>query len=240
MKGESGAAALPIGVIIPAYNESLVIGDVLKGLPRTIGGRRVIVIVVNDGSRDTTETVVRGFDKVHLINHLLNSGPGAATRTGLNYAKQLGCTAAATLDGDGQHDPQDLVKIVRALLGGKADIVIGSRLADTEGMPRYKTIGNLGLSALTYMIFGAFAIDSQSGLKAFNKKALHLIDFRANDFSFCSEIIWRARQHKLRIREVPVQAIYTEYSLNKGQPKLNGFNLIGQMLKRRLLGLINE
>lgn len=229
-----------IGIVIPAYNEGSVISDVLRDLPRSIADSTVTIIVVNDGSRDDTAQKVAQFKDVVLINHLLNSGAGAATRTGLAYAKQINCDVVATCDGDGQHHPDDAVKVIEATLNGLADLVIGSRIADLKGMPWYKTVGNLGLSAITYMIFGAFVVDSQSGLKAFNRMALHAIHFTGSDYSFCSEIVWRAKQQKLRVTEVPIRAIYTSYSMGKGQLKLNGFNLIGQMLKRRILGLLNE
>jgi glycosyltransferase involved in cell wall biosynthesis len=231
-----------IGIVIPAYNEGQVIDDVLNRLPRTIDKHSVTIIVVNDGSKDSTKDEVGKSKDVILINHLLNSGAGAATRTGLNYAKQLDCDIVATYDADGQHHPEDLLKVIRAALADKADLVIGSRLADMKGMPWHKTVGNLGLSAITYMIFGSFVLDSQSGLKAFSRAALHAISYRSNDYAFCSEIVWRAKQQKLRIAEVPVRAIYTDYSTNKGRGQLNinGFNLIGQMLKRRLMGLFNE
>lgn len=231
---------LHIGIVIPAYNEGTVIADVLSDLPRKIAGHKVTIIVVNDGSKDDTAAKVSVVKDVVLINHLLNSGAGAATRTGLDYAKRLDCDVVATCDSDGQHHSDDVIKVIEAALDGKADLVIGSRLADLKGMPWYKTIGNLGLSAITYMIFGAFVLDSQSGLKAFNRKALHAVRFNGNDYSFCSEIVWRAKQQKLRVTEVPIRAIYTDYSMGKGQLKINGFNLIAQMLKRRISGLINE
>lgn len=244
MSKQTNIARKHIGIVIPAYNEGQVIAEVLDRLPRTIEEHRVTIIVVNDGSKDSTKDEVAKSKDVVLINHLLNSGAGAATRTGLSYAKQLDCDLVATYDADGQHHPEDLLKVIKASLADKADLVIGSRLADIKGMPWYKTIGNLGLSAITYMIFGSFVLDSQSGLKAFSRKALHAINFKSNDYAFCSEIVWRAKQQQLRIAEVPVRAIYTDYSMAKGkgrgQLNINGFNLIGQMLKRRLMGLFNE
>lgn len=236
------AQSIRIGVVIPAYNEGSVIDDVLSKVPRSIAGHPVKIIVVNDGSKDNTAEEVAKHKDVTLINHLLNSGAGAATRTGLTYAESVGYDLVATYDGDGQHHPQDLVKVIKAALDNKADLVIGSRLADLKGMPWYKTLGNFGLSTITYVIFGSFVLDSQSGLKAFNKLALSAVRFKSNDYAFCSEIIWRAKQHKLSIVEIPVRAIYTGYSTSKAnrQLKINGFNLIGQMLKRRFIGLINE
>lgn len=230
--------SIPIGIVVPAYNEARVIAGVLRALPKSIVGHKTKIIVVNDGSRDETATQAASVPGVTVISHLLNSGAGAATRTGLQYAQQIGCQIVATIDADGQHRPEDLESVVRAALQDKADLIIGSRLINPEGMVRHRLIGNIGLSLFTFLIFGAWVTDSQSGLKAFNARALKKIDFHSNDYAFCSEIIWRAKQQHLRIAEVPIKAIYTEYSLGKGQSKLNGINMLRQMLKRRIMGFL--
>lgn len=228
-----------IGLVLPAYNEATSIGEVLKDMPSTINDYAVRTIVVNDGSTDETISVVRRFKNVTLINHVLNSGAGAATRTGIDYAKSIGCTIVVTLDSDGQHHIEDVIKIAKHSMNNSSDLVIGSRLIAAKGMPWYKIIGNKGLSFITFIIFGVFVTDSQSGLKAFNKNALDKIRFHINDYAFCSEIIWQARKNKLKIEEIPVRAIYTDYSIAKGQSNWNGFNIIGHMLKRRIMGFIN-
>lgn len=229
-----------IGIVIPAYNEASVIRDVLESLPRSILGHPAKIIVIDDGSSDATASVATQVPGVTVIRHMLNSGAGAATRTGIHYARQIGCDVVATIDADGQHRSEDLEAVVHAVLDDRADLVIGSRLINPEGMVRHRLIGNKGLSLFTFIIFGAWVTDSQSGLKAFNAQAADAVDFHSNDYAFCSEIIWRTKQKGLRITEVPIKAIYTDYSLSKGQSKLNGFNMLKQMMKRRLMGLLNE
>lgn len=229
-----------IGIVVPAFNEGPVIASVLRGLPRTIQGQITRIIVVNDNSRDNTAEVAEAVPGVTVINHLINFGAGGATRTGIHYARLIGCDVIATIDADGQHRGEDLEAVVRSVLDDKADLVIGSRLINPEGMVRHRLIGNKGLSFFTFLIFGVWVTDSQSGLKAFSAKAADAIEFHSNDFAFCSEIIWRAKQKGLRIAEVPIKAIYTEYSLGKGQSKLNGINMLRQMLKRRVMGFLHE
>ena len=228
-----------IAIVIPAYNEEQAIDSVLSALPKKINDHPVIAIVVNDGSTDDTAKIVSQDKSVRLINHILNSGAGAATRTGINYAMQQGASTVVTMDSDGQHHVEDVIKIVKHSLATNYDLVIGSRLVSSKGMPLIKTIGNKGLSFVTFLIFGVFVTDSQSGLKVFNQKALDQIHFHSNSYAFCSEILWQAHQHKLKIEEVPIRAIYTEYSMSKGQSNWNAINIIGQMLKRRFLGFIN-
>ncbi len=234
-----------IGIVIPAYNEAGAIDTVLLQLSRSIqlGGKTfpLYIIVVNDGSTDDTIARVSKHKDVALINHLLNSGAGAATRTGMHYALQIGCDYAITMDADGQHDPADVMRVVRAIIGARdVDMIIGSRLQQRKGMPWYRVIGNLGLSLITMVLFGVRVSDSQSGLKGMNRKALERISFHSDRYAFCSEMIWRAHQEGLRIREIPIKAIYTEYSLKKGQGNVGaGIALVGQLIKHRLMDFIH-
>ncbi len=235
-----------VGIVLPAYNEEGVIGQVITSLPRYInaGGKKyqTKIIVVNDGSRDATTPEVKKHDDVILIEHLLNGGAGAATRTGLHYAKGLGLEYAVTIDSDGQHSTKDLIRVTEEVAKDHADFVIGSRLKQYSGnMPLSKKIGNLGLSIITFLLLGVYVSDTQSGLKALNKKALDKIEFHSNGYAFCSEMIWKARQQKLRIKEIPIEAIYTDYSKSHGQKDITGaMDITKQLIKRRFLSFFNE
>ena len=228
-----------ICVIIPVYNEDEVILDTLKTVPKKASNLPVDIVVVNDGSTDNTEAVVETSKKVHLINHILNFGAGAATRTGLHYAEHCGYKYAITMDADGQHHPKDVKRVMEAVINNEADFVIGSRLLSPEGMPWYRKIGNTGLSFVTFLLFGVNVKDSQSGLKGLNRTALEKIDYHSNRFAFCSEMLWRANREGLTIREIPISAVYTEYSLAKGQSNWGALDIIKQLVKRRFLGIID-
>ncbi|MEI6237839.1 MAG: glycosyltransferase family 2 protein, partial [Candidatus Saccharibacteria bacterium] len=220
-----------VGIVIPAFNESSSIQQVLSNLPNSINNYGCQIIVVNDGSTDNTADIVTQYKNIILINHLLNSGAGAATRTGLDYARQLGCEFVATMDSDGQHDINDVIKLFNYAFNHPAvDLIIGSRLINSKGMPWYRVLGNKGLSFFTFLVFGIFVTDSQSGLKVFNKKALVSIKFYSNNYAFCSEILWQAHKKQFKIKELPIKAIYSEYSKSKGQSNWNGFNIVRQML----------
>lgn len=243
----SSRAQKKIGIVIPAYNEGQVIGGVLSGLPRFVTYNNeeipVIAIVVNDGSRDNTAEQVHKHKDVILINHIMNSGAGAATRTGLEYARQSGCAYAITMDADGQHHPDDVVRLATEIMKDQSDLVIGSRFFDTTGMPKRRIIGTRGLNVITFLLFGAWVSDVQSGMKAFNARALEVIRFRSNHFAFCSEIVWLAHRNHLRIKEIPIKVIYTEYSLAKGQLGQSditaGMRFVRQMIKQRLMSFID-
>ena len=236
-----------ICIIIPAYNEDEVISGVLDSLPRSVEVNKNILpittVVVNDGSSDNTCAEVSKRDWVVLINHIMNSGAGAATRTGLSYARQHGFTTAVTMDADGQHHPMDALRLIKESLKGEADLIIGTRFKDTAGMPTRRIIGTRGLNFITFMLFGVLVSDVQSGMKAFNRRAIEKIRIRSNNFAFCSEIIWMAHVQKLRIAEIPIKVIYTKYSLSKGQlgqtDVVAGIRFLRQLLKQRIMRSID-
>lgn len=232
-----------IVIIIPAYNEGRVIGGVLDKLVKDLKASRledgIQIVVVNDGSKDNTKEEVSRKPDVKLINHMLNSGAGAATRTGLAYARELGANYAITMDADGQHDSEDVARVIKEIKKGEVDIVIGSRLINATGMPWYRVFGNKGLSFFTFLMFGLWVKDSQSGLRSFNRKALEKITFNSNNFTFNSELMWRINQANLKVKEIPIKAIYSEYSLAKGQSNWEAIHIIRQLLKYRLLEFFN-
>ncbi len=222
-------------IIIPAYNEGSVIDGVIKSVSaelKSISGLTTEIIVVNDGSNDNTKYIAE--KNTTTITHMVNMGSGAATRTGLVYAKRNNFDYAVTVDADGQHLPKDLVTVIRELSSGKYDLVIGSRLIDPKGMPAHRVFGNKLLNAFTRLLLGVRVTDSQSGLKGFSKEAIEKIEIHSNGFEFCSEIVWRAKQEKLSIAEVPISAVYTEYSKQKGQSNVNALRIIKSLLIQKI------
>jgi polyprenyl-phospho-N-acetylgalactosaminyl synthase len=230
-----------VAVVIPAYNEDQVIGQVISDLHKSLTNRKFNfqIVVVDDGSTDNTATDAKNAG-AYVIPHILNTGSGAATATGLSYAQAHGFALAATLDADGQHHPDDVIKGIELMLAGEADLLIGSRLIDSRGMSRIKILGNKGLSFITYVLFGVNVTDSQSGLRIFSRKALDNLRWRTSGYEFCSEMLWRAKQQRMNIKEYSIRAIYTEYSERKGQNNWNALNIIKSLLKRRVMELFGE
>lgn len=229
-------------VIVPAYNEAKVISDVLKSAQKAFktSGYIIDIVVVNDGSQDATSKQAKSVG-VTVIDHILNSGVGSATATGLSYATQRGYEAAATMDADGQHNPHDIVHGIDLLFDRKADLLIGSRLIPEESkrsdMSLIKRIGNNGLSTITFLLFGVHTTDSQSGMRIYSQKALKKLRWKTSGYEFCSEMLWRARRAKLTIDEYPIQSIYTDYSKMKGQSNWNGVNLLKNLVRQRIVEL---
>lgn len=232
---------MKIALVIPAYNESSIIQDVIRDLQKKLKNKKFDfqIVVVDDGSKDDTAQKA-SQSGAHVISHILNTGSGGATATGLSYAQQNGFDIAATLDGDGQHHSEDVIRGIERIQKGDVDLLIGSRLIDSNGMSKVKVLGNRGLSLVTYLLFGIQVTDSQSGLRIFSKNALDKLRWKTSGYEFCSEMLWRARQQNLVISEYPIQAIYTEYSTHKGQNNWNAVNIIKALIQRRLVEFFGE
>jgi len=228
---------MKLAILIPAYNEEKMIGTVLKNLPKKIPGiSKREIIVVNDGSLDRTIQMVLQ-EKTTVISHWLNRGLGGALGTGFEYAKKHRFDCLVTFDADGQHNPADIAPVIKPILKKKADIVIGSRFLGRQGqMPWYRRIGIFGLNIITYLLFWVWTTDSQSGLRAFSKKAISQIEIKANKMEVSSEFFNEIQTKNLKMLEVPIHSIYTQYSLAKGQKNINAFRIIARLFSKRFFG----
>lgn len=215
--------------LIPAYNEETTIADVLSRTRPFVDG----MIVVDDGSSDRTAQSARVQGAI-VVSHVVNRGLGAAIGTGFEAAKRLGADVVVTLDADGQHDPAEIKKFVEAIEKG-ADVVIGSRmLTGFVGVPLHRRIAQIAGNLATFFLFGAWVTDSQSGFRAFTRYALSKIQIQTNRMEVSSELIAEAKRNKLTIVEIPIKAIYTDYSLSKGQSFFVGLKTLLKLVVRRL------
>ncbi len=215
--------------VIPAYNEEGRVADVIRRSLSFVD----TVVVVDDGSCDQTSARARDAG-ARVVQHPLNRGLGASLGTGIEGARKLGASIVVTLDADGQHLPEEIPLLVEAIQRG-SDAVIGSRMLTYEGnMPRmrklYQRIGNL----MTYMLFGKHVTDSQSGFRAFSKDALKKIKIRTDRMEVSSEIVSEIHRHNLVYSEVPITAVYTDYSLSKGQSLHVGIKTALKLLLHRI------
>lgn len=214
-------------VVIPAYNESKVIKHVITSIPQTIKGiTKITPVVVDDNSSDNTLQIAEE-NGAYCVRHEVNLGAGGATITGFAVAQLLKADIVVTMDGDAQHDGDDMIKLVSPIVSKECEVVIGSRLKEAkQAMPLYKVFGNNVLNIITFIFFRVWVSDSQSGYKAFSRQALNKIQLKTSGYEFCSEIIGELKTRKLRFQEVPITTIYTDYSRAKGQLALNAVNII--------------
>ncbi len=227
-----------IFIVIPAFNEAKMIRKVIKHVKKA-GFENIIV--VDDGSYDQTQA--KALDEgVYAIKHLINRGKGAATQTGFDAAKALDADIVVTIDADGQHDPKEISLMIEPILKEEVDITLGSRLINSKNLPFTKRIANRIGNLITYAFYGIYVTDSQSGFRAYNKKAMQLINTTFDRYEFESEVLAEINKHKLTYKEVPINVRYTLYSQNrylniKGferQRLMNGFKMIFRMLIKTL------
>ena len=217
-------------IILPAYNEAKVISQVLKDLKKNTQTLPVKtqIIVVNDGSTDQTAALAKK-QSVLVLTHLLNRGYGAALQTGIEYARRIKADYAVTFDADGQHYPQDITKILTNLNQG-FDIVIGSRFLLKNKIPFLRRIILKIANLTTFIFFGTWVSDSQSGFRGFSHKALTKIKLSANRMEVSSELYGELKKHQLSYSEVPISVRYTSYSLSKGQQNFNSLNILLKLI----------
>ena len=216
-----------IYIVIPVYNEAPVIRETIAEI-KNAGYKNIII--VDDGSVDSSylKAIKTGAVVLRLA---INRGKGAAVKTGVEAAKILKADVVVTIDGDGQHNPDD-IKAMLSLINNGYDVVLGSRLKNPKGMPWYKIIANHLGNFFTFLIYGLWVTDSQSGFRAYSKKAINLIDTKTDRYEYDSEIIREINRHDLKYIEIPIEVRYTEYSMNKTtkQGLKNGIKTLIKML----------
>lgn len=217
-----------IFVVIPAFNEATVIQAVIKEI-QTAGYQNIIVI--DDGSTDDTRAKAAEIIGKYALRHKLNRGKGGATKTGIEAAKMLDADIIITIDGDGQHDPKDIQKLIAPIIENRADVVLGTRLVDPSGMPRHKIIANHVGNFFTWFLFGLWVTDSQSGFRAYSRHAAEVINTKADRYEYDSEVIREIYIYKLRFKEIPIAVRYTTYSMGKvnKQGFINGLKTLYKM-----------
>lgn len=222
-------------IVIPAYNEEGSIQEVLGKIPSSLLGiKKIIPVVVDDGSTDKTFEIAEANTK-YVARHVINLGVGAALTTGFAAAKKLKADIVVTLDGDGQHNPKDVQKLVNPIVEGKADIVIGTRMKNTKGMPTVKIFGNWMMNVMTFILFRKWSSDTQSGMRALSNKALKKLDLQSLGYEICSEMVGEAKRHRLKFKEVGIETIYTDYSKAKGQSISNAINIFTRLLTIKMM-----
>ena len=218
-------------VVVPAYNEGRVIGDVITGLASAFPN----IVVVNDGSSDETAEILRGLPAV-VVKHQINLGQGASLQTGITFALERGANYIVTFDADGQHRAEDALSALRLLAEGQCDVVCGSRfLGTTSNVPRMRKIILKTVVGLANLTAGTKTTDAHNGLRALSRRAASCLDLHQSGMAHASEIMSQLRNHKMNIREVPVQINYTQYSLAKGQSSLNSINILVDLVIGRFM-----
>lgn len=209
-----------LSVIIPALNEEDGIADIIERVLAVkqplaeAGVGELELIIVDDGSQDRTPEIVTGYPEVVLVRHPVNQGYGAAIKTGFRQAKG---NLLAFLDADGTYPPESYPNLCRPIVEGRADVVVGSRMAGTDSeMPLVRRIGNTIFATLVSVISNRHVTDSASGQRVLRREALAKLYPLPDGLNFTPVMSTRAMYEDLSIVEVPIT-----YSERVGRSKLS-------------------
>lgn len=244
--GEPGAAdgradgSGPVGnrdvwLIVPCFNEGTVIEEVLASARETFPN----IVAVDDGSADDSAAAIHRAG-AHLVRHPVNLGQGAAIQTGVEYARaQPGARYFVTFDADGQHQVKDVQAMVERLRSEPIDIIVGTRFGRPRGeddqVPLIKRLVLRTVVLLSPRTRRLGLTDAHNGLRVFNRRVAEELNLRMNGMSHASEFVELMDSHGWRVAEQPVDILYTEYSMSKGQSLLNGINILSDgFVGRRL------
>jgi glycosyltransferase involved in cell wall biosynthesis len=191
--------------LIPAFNEAATIAEVVTGVRPHVQA----VVVVDDGSADDTAARAQAAG-ARVVRQPENRGKGHAVRSGLAQilAQPQSCSHILLMDGDGQHRPEDVPKLLEAARATDADLVVGARVFDKSQMPRSRYYSNtIGSRALSWFI-GSPIDDSQSGFRLIRSDALRGLTLTATGYEIETEMLIKLARNGIRMTSVPVTLSY--------------------------------
>ncbi len=214
---------------IPAYNEEKTIAKIVLLAQKFVDK----VVVVDDGSEDLTGEIAKRLG-AFVVRHDARKGYGAAIQTCFKTARELDADTMVMLDADGQHDPEEIPKLIKPILNNEADIVIGSRFLEPKSISEIPLYRRLGIKTITFLTRKATGnqklSDAQSGFRAYSRKALEKLEIEETDMSVSTEILLKAAEKKLSIIEVPIFCRYKGIESSTHHPLRHGFNVVASIL----------
>jgi glycosyltransferase involved in cell wall biosynthesis len=212
---------------IPAFNEEIALGSVILRAKKHVDK----VIVIDDGSSDATSSIAL-LAGAELIRHDRNQGKGSALKDAFLRARELNADILVCLDADGQHNPDEIPALLAPIKNNAADMVIGSRFLDVKSeVPVFRRAGQQVLNYLTNTVSHSSVTDSQSGFRAFSKKAIRTLSLEEGGIGIESFMQRSAHDQNLTIAEVPISCRYDVEHGSKMGSMQHGFTVINTLLK---------
>ena len=232
------ARSKKVVVVMPAYNAEKTLERTLDDIPRDWVDE---IILVDDRSRDRTVEIAHGLG-LRVFVHEKNKGYGGNQKTCYREALRLGGDIMVMVHPDHQYDPTVIPQLITPLLNDECDAVFGSRMLGGRplegGMPKWKYLGNIFLTAMENAAFYMYLTEYHSGLRAYSRRYLETVKFELNsdDFVFDSEIIAQGVIHKMRIREIPIATRYFEEASRIGflRSVVYGLSILKTLVKFKL------
>ncbi len=216
-------------VVIPAYEAARTIGPLVERV-KLLG---FDTIVVDDGSQDATAAIASQRGAV-VISHLRNRGKGTALRTAIEYARRFRYDGIVTMDSDGQHDPAEIIQLIRTGELQHAGIVLGNRMTDGAVMPRIRWQTNRLMSALISAVVRQRIPDSQCGFRFIRKEVMEHVPLRARGYDVETELVLNAAARRWKIVSVPVRSIYDQHRSHI-RPVREGVRFLVQLLRHLVM-----
>ncbi len=217
------------GVVVPAFNESVRLGDVLKRIVEHAPG--MTVIVVDDGSTDDTSAVARALG-ADVIRHEKNLGKGAALISGLAHAREKGFELVITLDADGQHDPAAIPRFIDTWRRTRIPVLIGNRMWDRQRMPPVRRWTNGAMSWLLSRLMGVYVADTQCGFRLFRADLLPYMPVASPRFAMESEILLSTAARGIRMDSVRIPVLYGG-QVSRVRPFVDTWRFVMMLLRFR-------
>ena len=216
-------AARRVLVAIPCYNEGLTIGSLVLKARAHVDE----VLVIDDGSSDDTAAIAR-LSGASVLVHERQQGKGAGVLDAMAYARERGYAVLVLIDGDGQHNPDEVPAVAAPVLEAGADLVIGSRFLGTDAeIPLYRRFGQIVLTVFTNASSDCKSSDSQSGFRALSERALEASKtFVSEGYNVESDMIAFLSARDLAIVEVPISVRYEVPHKHKKNPITHGFGVL--------------
>ena len=219
-------------VILPAYNEATRIQPVIE----EIAEKGYRMVIVNDGSSDNTLEVIKESQKkypksIYIYSHIINRGVGVAMQTGFDAVLRYNPKYIVNMDSDGQHSADDLDNVLKPLVTGEAEAVIGVR--PLEDMPFSRNFANSVMNLLTRIFYHVSVSDSQTGFRAITIDALKKININARGYLISSEFIREVNDNNIPFAEVPIKTIYTPETQAKGTNVKEAIKILIQMIRHQ-------
>lgn len=196
---------MKVCVLIPVYNAEAAIGPLVSDVARRVDR----CFVIDDGSTDRTAEYARQAGG-EIIHHSKNRGKGASLRSGFDRALKEGYDAVITMDGDGQHRPEDISKFVDKAEKSDASIIIGDRMRNPRGMPLVRRLTNRFMSWMISRVCGENIPDSQCGFRLIKRRVLEKLDLSTKRFEIESEILIKAIRSNFKIDSIPIATVYRD------------------------------
>ncbi len=194
-----------ISLLIPAYNTAETVAEVVRRCRQVMPTSPIVV--VDDGSTDTTATVAEN-NSCEVLSHNRNQGKGAALKSGFAYLLQRRCDAVITLDADLQHPPESIPKFMAAFASGRHDLLLGARTISAPVMPFHRVVSNTVTSWMISRLINQRISDSQCGYRLIACRVLRALPLKTDGYELESELLIEAGRRGFRIGMIPIETIY--------------------------------